>query len=525
MSSRERVLEAYERTGGNVSATARETGLSRGTVQHHLRRAGVDRNKPIAQGKEEPTKVFERKRPRHGVKRFILTSAQNNTRVHEPTWQALNALAEHWGAELLCASYTYNQNAYGKLAVKPGTHQEQSALWFDARVKPLLEKSDHNIELAPGLVWCGRMNTLPTAVRPLSGFETYTGRQSGIFPHAKISMESVASGKHEPTKFNYTTGTVTQINYVQKKAGLRAEHHHSYGGLVVEVDNKGRWWVRQLHADKEGTIYDLDLMVKGGKVQPADGCEAITWGDIHCARLDPTIQKLGWGWGGMLDTLRPGYQFLHDVLDFRARNHHERSDAHKRFLRHVRGEESVEAELALTAEFMNYAERDYCQTVVVDSNHDGALVRWLKDTDWRDDPVNALFYLEAQLEVLRALKEDTDFHVCEWALQRAGCPPSAIFLREDQPYVLLGIEMGMHGHLGPNGMRGTPQALSRMGRKANTAHTHSAGIYNGMYVAGTSSALDMEYNKGPSSWSHSHVVTHLNGKRQIVTMWDGKWRA
>jgi hypothetical protein len=74
-------------------------------------------------------------------------------------------------------------------------------------------------------------------------------------------------------------------------------------------------------------------------------------------------------------------------------------------------------------------------------------------------------------------------------------------------------------------MRGTPQALSRMGRKANTAHTHSAGIYNGMYVAGTSSALDMEYNKGPSSWSHSHVVTHLNGKRQIVTMWDGKWRA
>jgi hypothetical protein len=83
----------------------------------------------------------------------------------------------------------------------------------------------------------------------------------------------------------------------------------------------------------------------------------------------------------------------------------------------------------------------------------------------------------------------------------------------------------MHGHLGPNGSRGTPQNLNKVGRRANTGHTHSAGIWNGLYVAGTSSTLDFGYNKGPSSWTHSHIVTYPNGKRTIITVYAGKWRA
>lgn len=35
----------------------------------------------------------------------------------------------------------------------------------------------------------------------------------------------------------------------------------------------------------------------------------------------------------------------------------------------------------------------------------------------------------------------------------------------------------------------------------------------------------MGYNKGPSSWSHSHVVTYPNGKRAVVTMRGTRWRA
>jgi len=59
----------------------------------------------------------------------------------------------------------------------------------------------------------------------------------------------------------------------------------------------------------------------------------------------------------------------------------------------------------------------------------------------------------------------------------------------------------------------------------NTGHTHSTGIIDGVYTAGVHGKLDMDYNKGPSSWSHSHVITYPNGKRAIITIKDGKWRA
>jgi hypothetical protein len=83
------------------------------------------------------------------------------------------------------------------------------------------------------------MNILPTAVNPLAGLETYTHRKSAIFPHAKVALRSIATMQGEGTKFNYTTGTVTLKNYIQKKEGIKAEHHHRYAALVVEVNHDG----------------------------------------------------------------------------------------------------------------------------------------------------------------------------------------------------------------------------------------------------------------------------------------------
>jgi len=532
MNTEELVLRTFQETGCNVAATARATNLSRGTVYYYLKKSGSN-IKPLAAGQMSLTKLETRNTPRSGVKRYLLTCAQNNTHLNPVVWNNMVALAEHYGAELFCASYTYNTHAYGKLAVKPGTYKAgREELWFDERIRGLLEKSDRNIELAPGLVWCGRMNTLPTTAKPLNGFETYTGRRSGIFPHARLAMQSIASGKHEATKLNFTTGTVTQLNYIQKAAGLKAEHHHTYGGLIVEVDNNGRWWVRQLNADKTGVIHDLDIFVQDGTVHESEGIEAITWGDVHATHLDPAMLQACWGDGGMMDELKPRYQFVHDLLDFRARNHHEIRDPHKRFTLWATGKESVDAELQEAAQFLHIADRPWCSTVVVDSNHDNALTRWLKEADWRADPVNAEFFLEAQLALLKSIRagRGKPHHVLNWAMRRAGCPPGTVFLDQDESYIICrdragGIECGMHGHLGPNGARGNPNNLSRMGRRANIGHSHSAAIIDGLYVAGCTAKLDLGYNVGPSSWSHSHIVTYRNGKRAIVTMWEGKWRA
>lgn len=105
-----------------------------------------------------------------------------------------------------------------------------------------------------------------------------------------------------------------------------------------------------------------------------------------------------------------------------------------------------------------------------------------------------------------------------------------LFLGPDDSFVLCddgsgGIEFAMHGHLGPSGSKGTPLGLSKIGRRANTGHTHAAQIIDGLYIAGTMTRLRLEYTKGPSAWSHSIIVTYPNGKRAIITFYAGKWRA
>ena len=110
----------------------------------------------------------------------------------------------------------------------------------------------------------------------------------------------------------------------------------------------------------------------------------------------------------------------------------------------------------------------------------------------------------------------------------AGLAPGAIkFLLPDETFVVQEVECGMHGHLGPNGSYGAPNNLSKIGMKATTGHTHVAGIYHGLYVAGTSTKLtqDWSYTTGPSAWTHSHVLLYPNGQRTVITMRAGKWRA
>ena len=63
------------------------------------------------------------------------------------------------------------------------------------------------------------------------------------------------------------------------------------------------------------------------------------------------------------------------------------------------------------------------------------------------------------------------------------------FLLPDDSFEIGEVELGLHGHLGPDGGFGSPSNLAKIGKKATTAHTHSEGIYHGLYVAGTSCRL------------------------------------
>lgn len=567
---------AYKKAGsirGAQAALGGPSAVSYGTVQARLQEAQVEglvelapvrspsreeilarNSKPTGRVRSIQTPKMELP-PEGKINTFYITVAQNNTKLHEATWKNGLALHQHdldnervHESRIIVGRDLYIKRGLGAVndfaefvegINKAGSENKaiggnHMVVNWDSRTEPYWV--DERLELAPGLVWCGEMKQLPTAVNPLSGLDTYTGRKSAIFGHVKIAMKSIPSMKHEPTKFNYTTGTITQRNYIQRKAGIKAEFHHCFGFLKVEVDHHGNWFVRQLNSDDHGVLYDLERRARAGRVDIGHWTEAITWGDLHAYRADPVVKKLAWGEGGMLDTLHPRYQFVHDAFDFHTRNHHDRNNHHKMYERFQLAQDSVEEELEVTARTLDEeAWREWCQTIIVESNHDNALERWLRDDPgwYARDPINATLFLKLQLRKYEAIGDWTseDFLLIEHALrEHGGLKRPMRFLREDESFIIChgkggGIENGLHGHNGPNGARGGQNGFVRMGRRKSRGHTHTAGIVDGDYVAGTSSLLDLSFNKGPSSWSQSHIVTYRNGKRCIVTMWNGKWRA
>jgi hypothetical protein len=524
------VAVAFKAANGNVSEAARSLGTARSTVRRHISKLGLGK-KPIAAGSTTGTKVVPMALPEDGkVLRYILTSAQNNTYVHKKVWENILALAKYYDAKILVGTFSYDQNSYGELSVKAGKYKGgEKELWYDPQVADYI--SDERVQLGLGLVWCGEMNIIPTASDPLAGLETYSGRQSAVFPHAKISMRSIASIQGSGAKLNYTTGTVTQRNYIQKRAGLTAEFHHTYGGLIVEVDSDGIWKVRQLDAeDDTGTFYDLTLKVQNGKVTDGHRVEAITWGDIHATIIDRTVLDLSAQVKNcMLDVLKPKYQFVHDLIEGASVNHHGERKPMERFKNAMRGLTVIQQELIISTRVLAVYHRNNTQMVIVNSNHDRWLDRWLDNYNPQiDDARNAELYHAGNAARYKAAREGSDLNVLEYLLRNHGdWTIPAKFLGLDESFLICNkrLECGLHGDLGPNGIHGSPASLAKVGRRSNVGHSHSAGIWDGLYVAGTSTEFRMGYNHGPSSWTHSHIVTYANGKRTIITMFESAWRA
>lgn len=516
-----------ENEGLSVRKISERLGISKTSIHDFLSKKNYrewwDQNeKPIASGSlydhHQNIKQLNKKR-------YIVTSAQNNTFVHEQFLQSLETAAEYLDAQIIVGTFSYNLNGFQNLEKSEGE-------WFDPKIVDYV--LDEPVQLADGLLWCGELNILPTAVNPLSGLQSYTRSDSGIVPHAKVQLESLPTHKTEPCRMMYTTGAVTLRNYIEKKTGQKASFHHVFGALLVEVDDDGDWFVRQLIADSDtGIFQDLDVVYTPTDVLKNAQVEAINWGDIHVEKLDWTAANAcfdKYQEDSMLDTLRPKYQFIHDAIDFTSRNHHNRNDPYFLFKQYYHGNESVEADVMEVRNVLKEMYRNWCELVIVESNHDLALKRWLKEADYKSDPVNAVFFLECQLEMYRAIQRgDFEFSVLEHKVKEGVdyFDENVRFLKTDESFKICdSIECGMHGHIGVSGSKGTASGFTKLGSRVNIGHSHSAKIVDGVYQAGHMMDLDkVDYAKGPSTWSVSHIVTYPNGKRTIITMTKGKWHA
>lgn len=461
------------------------------------------------------------------VHRFIISGAQDDTDVFEPFLKNLEAYADYLGAEIVVGGYTYQLGLFED-------HSAEANI-YDSRLAPYLRHE--RIQYTDDLLYLGNANILPTTANPLNGWQTANKGGHVVIPHSRIALESIPRMQSQAPRYVTSTGTVTKPNYTARAAGQKSIFHHTYGAVIVEIDSDGEVFMRHVIADaKTGAFQDLDIFVSRGRCTPGRRVLAITWGDVHHEQLDEIIAWNSWGYStetkrpetsdNLLDGLMPEYQFLHDTLDFRRRNHHSIRDPHERARVRKVTNDNVEGEVAEAANFVNMVRRDWCRTVVVESNHDAALARWLKDPEGALDAENAYYWHQLNATWHKALRNGEDINIIEEALLDAGLALDVEFVSSGGSYTVLDVECGLHGDLGIGGSRGSPNQYRRLGSKTSSGHTHSPKIVDGVYVAGVTAKLDQGYNKSPTTWAHAHIILYHSGKRCLLTMTaDGRHRA
>lgn len=506
--------------GTRLRSKGKDVGLN-GRLRYHCNDCGRRTRCPLKAPPVDP-QVFLKKLPKAG--RYVVTSAQNATKVNKPFLASLLAYCAENSAQLVVIPLRYKNPT--SLPASQHDHwwaDELSDYLFDGRG-----------DLNENVTILGDIKMQPTASDPLSGMGAISGHRSAIIGHPKIALNTIPAPSHRMPKVIVTTGSITRPNYTKSKAGKKGEFHHSYGATVVEIAGPEVFFIRQINAARDGSFIDMEHEYTKDGVYDAPYAAGLVMGDIHATFIDPKVKAITFGAGGIIDTMKPKTLVWNDTLDCYSVSHHHKKNPMLRLAKHKSGHNDALGELKKTVGLMEWASQKFpgMRNLVIPSNHDEALARWIADTDWRDDLANAEFYLETALAMARGAKmgdsraeiPDPFYYWAERLFSKAALRKFKFLKRGDSEQIA-DIEVGYHGDKGPGGSRGSAQQYRNIGAKSIIGHSHTPRIVDGCYQVGTSSRLLLDYNIGPpQTWLHCHCIIYANGKRSLLIMVGGRVR-
>lgn len=452
-------------------------------------------------------KQAQKKKLDKGKDTIIITWAQNATPVHLNFFNNIKAYAKKLDAGLHVIAGRY-KNPTSIWTFK----NEMDENWVE-EVLPYLDAKRH--KLHEHLVALSDVKISPTAATPLSGMNGITGLETCIIGHPRQHLVTLPVLDGYPHKLLLSTGACTVENYTDSKAGKKGEFHHHYGFIIVELDGDD-FHIRQVHADDNGNFYDLFKRVKDGKVtKNTEGCEVAILGDIHIQHNNKEATDLSFE---LLDIMKPNHTMIHDIIDCESISHWDSKDPFRLLKKEEEGTDNLRKELGDMIEWLR-ARKKY-NLVVVRSNHDDFFDRWLKNSDWRKVS-NRRLYLEAA-NILASERLAQDKGVIPFFIYEA-LGEEVKTLGIDESYRVLGWELGMHGHLGASGSRGSHIQFKNINTKNITGHVHHPHREDGHISVGTLTDLRLHYTKGLTRWMHSNVLIYPDGKAQHIHIINGKY--
>lgn len=446
------------------------------------------------------------------TKRFVFTSAQNNTGPFRAFFDSLKKYCDHNNARLaIIPSHYKNVTAWDK-----GDEKE----WDNEFIQYLVHG---DIELGKLLVRA-HVKINATSVWPLSGKAGHGGDHWILFGHPQHAMESVPTPADMMPKRLYTTGSVTKKNYSVSDQGEKAKFNHVFGALVVEFDGDSEYpFIRTIAANHHGHFQDLDKKYSPNKVTAGQTIDVLVPGDEH-VKFNTTRGPTYDNKDSIVKQLKPKFIARHDVVDCFSISHHHEKDPLLQFKKFHNKDNCAQDELDQAIRFINETTPKGCTTLMVESNHDAHLDKWLNRCDPNRDPVNALFIHHMRaLQMREAYESDEITRAFQlYAQDKLKC--KAKWLNCNQSFLIKDVDHSQHGDRGAHGARGSAKGFARSTFKMTIGHSHTPCIVHGVYQTGTSTGR-MGYENGLSAHWTTHVIQYPCGKRTHIDIKGGKWRA
>jgi len=504
-----------------------KAGYNRDKLRHYfsnlesLKQAAHDwaeENDPSAFGNVIDSSIFTRENFKilqdnvKKYKRFVITTAVVGSPVHEGFLDSIQTYCKHKKAMLLVLPAADPASA-GNWNLSPDLGAE-SIVFGD-------------LALNSNLFLCS-IKLSAKQIDPTTGLDRI-GQRSGTFiyasPKQRLKFMPVSNIKHPHAEM--TTGAITlpryysydiTEKYMSDRTAYIANHDHVMGAIIVEVVDKNRYHFRQIQADAEGGFVDLGDFYKGDRISKMYA-EGISMGDWHSGETDPTAVK---AMVELIETVRPNKLFVHDGFNGLSINHHERDRQIRRAILAKKGLLDLESEIRGLAKDLDTMAswKHVKEVIVVKSNHDVFLDRWLDSGEYVKDPHN----YSIGVDLAKAMKDGNDplkFGVEMFGLKAKD---KVRWLSIDEDYFIARIQCGAHGHKGPRGAKGNIKGMEKSYGLSVTGHAHGPEILRGAWQNGTMSYLKLNYNEGPSDWVHSSTVIYPNGQRQLINSFEGSWR-
>ena len=439
---------------------------------------------------------------------YVITSAVYGAGINNKFYHSLKNYCEYNNAELIILPLKVHNNDEEKLSKKLN---HENILTGDYKLNNKIGIKDFGVK--------------PQQIRPLTGLDRFIKRDgSAIIASTKQHLRFCASSNEKMPKILMTTGTITKPNYnLNNRIGRIALHDHEYGAVVVEVINDKMYHTRLLTANTNGKFYDFDTLYKPKGITTDLRPLLFAPGDWHTGETDEKVK---------LETLvmaqeyKPEILLLNDFMSSRSMNHHDLDNIISQYNNFQKNNLSLENELQQCVDdllLFRKANPDM-KIVIVKSNHDEALYRYLNEGRFINEPQNVLIGSKLLYETLQGsdpLQKGLEYIANKYKKDFGDI----LFLQRDDDYRVKGIYCSNHGDKGKNGSKLSILSSRRDYEKSLTGHSHSGFKEGQAFGLGTSTPLVLDYSKGgTSNWSNTHGFIYSNGKVQLVNVINGYHR-